>query len=176
MPSRLNVRAVASTAAKLRREISRVVRRLCRIRHDPRATRAAAAPTVPAMPTDRKLLGDSAETMAAARLSRSGMRILARNQRTSEVAGEIDLIALDGRKLVFVEVKAQRAGNIAGPERPVLAVGHRKQRKLRSLAIAWLRDHDGFVPPHASLRFDVVGLRIDAQGHAVEWEHLRAAF
>ena len=128
------------------------------------------------MPTDRKLLGDSAETMAAARLLRSGMRILARNQRTSEVAGEIDLIALDGRELVFVEVKAQRAGNLAGPERPVLAVGRQKQRKLRALAIAWLRDHDGFVPRHSSFRFDVVGVRIGRDGEPTEWEHIRHAF
>ena len=128
------------------------------------------------MPTARKLLGDSAETMAAARLSRSGMRILARNQRTSEVAGEIDLIALDGRELVFVEVKAQRAGNLAGPERPVLAVGRQKQRKLRALAIAWLRDHDGFVPRHSGFRFDVVGVRIGRDGEPTEWEHIRHAF
>jgi putative endonuclease len=128
------------------------------------------------MPNARKLLGDRAETMVAGRLSRSGMRIIARNQRTSEVRGEIDLIGLDGRALVFVEVKALSAGAVAGPERPVLAVGHRKQRKLRSLAIAWLRDHDGFVPRHQTLRFDVVGVRIDAAGRVVEWEHLRAAF
>ena len=128
------------------------------------------------MPNDRKLLGDRAETMAAGRLSRSGMRIIARNQRTREVRGEIDLIALDDGALVFVEVKALSASTLAGPERPVLAVGHRKQRKLRSLAIAWLRDHDGFVPHHDALRFDVVGLRIDAAGRPVEWEHVRAAF
>lgn len=128
------------------------------------------------MPNARKRLGDHAETLAAARLSRSGMRIVARNQRTSEVQGELDLIAVDGRELVFVEVKALSAGAVSGPERPVLAVGHRKQRKLRSLAIAWLRDHDGFVPPHDALRFDVIGLRIDAAGRPVEWEHVRAAF
>jgi putative endonuclease len=128
------------------------------------------------MATARKILGDRAETMAAARLSRSGMRILARNQRTSEVPGEIDLIALDGRELVFVEVKAQRAGAVRGPERPVLAVGWRKQRKLRSLAIAWLRDHEGFVPAHSSFRFDVVGVTVGADGPPVEWEHIRSAF
>lgn len=128
------------------------------------------------MPNARKLLGDRAETMVAGRLSGSGMRIVARNQRTREVRGEIDLIALDGRELVFVEVKALSTGAIAGPERPVLAVGQRKQRKLRSLAIAWLRDHDGLVPPHAGLRFDVVGVRVDSGGRAVEWEHVRAAF
>jgi putative endonuclease len=128
------------------------------------------------MANARKRLGDHAETLAAARLSRSGMRIVARNQRTSEVQGEIDVIAMDGAELVFVEVKALSAGAVAGPERPVLAVGHRKQRKLRSLAIAWLRDHDGFVPRHDALRFDVVGVRIDAAGRPVEWEHVQAAF
>lgn len=128
------------------------------------------------MTSARKLLGDRAETLVAARLSRSGMRILARNQRTNEVPGEIDLIALDGRELVFVEVKALSARSVAGPERPVMAVGHRKRRKLRSLAIAWLHDHDGFVPRHDSLRFDVVGVRVDAAGAPREWEHVRAAF
>jgi putative endonuclease len=128
------------------------------------------------MANARKRLGNHAETLAAARLSRSGMRIVARNQRTTEVRGELDLIAVDGRDLVFVEVKALSAGSVVGPERPVLAVGHRKQRKLRSLAIAWLRDHDGFVPHHDALRFDVVGMRIDAAGRPVEWEHVRAAF
>jgi putative endonuclease len=128
------------------------------------------------MPNARMRLGSHAETLVAARLSRSGMRIVARNQRTSEVPGEIDLIALDGRELVFVEVKALSAGAMAGPERPVLAVGWRKQRKLRSLAIAWLHDHDGFLPPHDGLRFDVVGVRIDAAGQPVDWEHVLAAF
>jgi putative endonuclease len=128
------------------------------------------------MPNARQLLGDRAEAIVAARLCETGMRVVARNQRTSEVRGEIDIIAVDGGALVFVEVKALRAGALAGPERPVLAVGPRKQRKLRSLAIAWLRDHDGFVPPHGTLRFDVVGVRIDAAGQVVEWEHVRAAF
>jgi len=135
-----------------------------------------AALRSPAMPTTRKILGDRAEAMAAARLSRSGMRILARNQRTNEIAGEIDLIALDGRELVFVEVKALRAVAVSGPERPVLAVGPRKQRKLRALAIAWLRDHGGYVPRHSSFRFDVVGVRIGRDGQAIEWEHVRDAF
>jgi putative endonuclease len=128
------------------------------------------------MPNARQLLGDRAEAIVAARLTGSGMRVVARNQRTSEVRGELDIVAVDDGALVFVEVKALRAGTIAGPERPALAVGRRKQRKLRSLAVAWLRDHDGFVPPHRTLRFDVVGLRIDAAGRVTEWEHVRAAF
>jgi len=128
------------------------------------------------MTVARQRLGRSAEALVAADLKRRGMRIIARNVRVSEVRGELDLIAIDGSALVFVEVKALSAGSMAGPERPVLAVGARKQRTLRSLALAWLRDHDGSVPPHATLRFDVVGLRIDAAGRPIEWEHLRAAF
>jgi putative endonuclease len=129
---------------------------------------------VPGQPTPRRLLGDFGERHAARLLERGGHTILARQWRCPE--GELDLVTLDGDELVFVEVKALSAGAVAGPERPVLAVGYRKQRKLRSLALAWLQDHDGFVPPHSALRFDVVGVRIDAAGRAVEWEHVRAAF
>ena len=124
----------------------------------------------------RQRLGRAAEALVADSLERRGMRVVARNARTSSVRGEIDLIALDGRTLVFVEVKALRANSRAGPERPVMAVGHRKRHKLRALALAWLQDHDGSVPPHRGLRFDVVGLRLDSRGQAVEWEHLRGAF
>ncbi|HMC07172.1 MAG TPA: YraN family protein [Solirubrobacterales bacterium] len=124
----------------------------------------------------RQRLGRAGEELVARTLKADGMRIVARNARASEVRGEIDLIALDGRALVFVEVKTLRASSRAGPERPALAVGRRKQRKLRSLALAWLRDRDGSVPRHAALRFDVVGVRLDASGRATEWEHLRAAF
>jgi putative endonuclease len=124
----------------------------------------------------RRQLGSAAEELVATRLARSGVGIVARNARTSEVRGEIDLIALDGAALVFVEVKALRAGVIAGPERPALAVGRRKQRKLRSLAVAWLRDQDGDVPAHSTLRFDVVGVRLDPRDRVVDWEHLRGAF
>jgi putative endonuclease len=124
----------------------------------------------------RRQLGHAAEALVARSLEGRGMRIVASNARTTSVRGEIDLIALDGPALVFVEVKALRAGALAGPERPAMAVGHRKRHKLRSLALAWLRDNDGSVPPHRTLRFDVVGVRIDSGGRAVEWEHLRGAF
>jgi putative endonuclease len=124
----------------------------------------------------RQRLGRAAEALVADSLERRGMLIVARNARTSSVRGEIDLIALDGRALVFVEVKALRTTSRAGPERPAMAVGHRKRHKLRSLALAWLREHDGSVPPHRTLRFDVVGLRVDADVRVTEWEHLRGAF
>ena len=124
----------------------------------------------------RQRLGRTAEELAAGRLARAGFTILARNARvrTGELAGEIDLIALDGGTLVFVEVKAGRAGSRAGPERPALAVDRRKQLRLRRLARAWLATA-GAVPRVASLRFDVVGVRLDGT-RVVAFEHLRGAF
>ena len=133
---------------------------------------AKAAPT-----TDpRHRLGRAAEAMVAGWLERRGWRIVARNARTSTVRGELDLVAIDAGALVFVEVKALSATSAAGPERPAMAVGHRKRHKLRSLALAWLRDHDGSVPPHRTLRFDVVGVWMGPGGEIIEWEHVRAAF
>jgi putative endonuclease len=124
----------------------------------------------------RQHLGRLGEDIVAARLEADGWRIVARNARVPEVRGEIDLIAVERQTLVFVEVKARRAGAVLGPEQPVMAVGARKRAKLRSLALAWLRDPGSAVPAHRELRFDVVGLRLDAAGTVVEWQHLRGAF
>jgi putative endonuclease len=128
------------------------------------------------MTAARQELGRGAEALASERLERTGARVIVRNARATEVRGEIDLIALDRGVLVFVEVKARRTGSLAGPERPALAVTPRKRAKLRSLALAWLRDNDGRVPPHRALRFDVIGIRVDRAGRLVEWEHIRGAF
>jgi putative endonuclease len=115
--------------------------------------------------------------MAAERLGAAGFRIVDRNARisTAELVGEIDLIALDGPDLVFIEVKAGRSGARHGPERPALAVDRRKQLRLRRLARAWLAEQRS-IPGFRSLRFDVVGIRLDGSGRPIAWEHLRAAF
>jgi putative endonuclease len=125
------------------------------------------------MTVARQRLGRAAEELAARRLGARGFRIVERNSRTR--IGELDLVALDGDALVFVEVKAGRLGARAGPERPVLAVGRRKQARLRRLAREWLADRRGPSGVRA-LRFDVVGVTFDAAGRAVAFEHIRNAF
>ena len=120
----------------------------------------------------RRRLGRVAEDLVARRLESQGWMIVERNARTR--TGELDLIALDGGTLVFVEVKAGRAGSRAGPERPALAVDRRKQLRLRRLAGAWLASA-GALPRFAALRFDVVGVRLDG-ARVVAYEHLRGAF
>jgi putative endonuclease len=120
----------------------------------------------------RRRTGRIGEDAACVELGRAGMRILARNSRTR--AGELDVVALDGPALVFVEVKTMRTGTHAGPERPVLAVGPRKQLQVRRLARAWLAEASP--PPYDLMRFDVVGVLLDPAGLPLAIEHIRDAF
>jgi len=128
------------------------------------------------MTADRQATGRHGEDLAAAALVRRGATIVTRNARAPEVRGEIDLIVLDRDDLVFVEVKTRRAGNRNGPERPAMAVGRQKQRKLRALALAWLAANRDLVPPHGNLRFDVVGITLGNDGQPLEWDWIEAAF
>ena len=57
----------------------------------------------------------------------------------------------------------------------LLAVGPVKQRRVRTLARAWLAEQR-FVPPHRLIRFDAVGVSFDPGGKLIELEHLRDAF
>jgi putative endonuclease len=109
--------------------------------------------------------GQAWEKLAARELSRAGYDILARNYRTK--AGEIDLVARDGRTLCFVEVKGRRSvayGTAAE------AVDREKQRRIWNAAQLYLQREK--VRPDC--RFDVV--TIDASGDKPRVEILRAAF
>jgi putative endonuclease len=121
----------------------------------------------------RQRTGERAEELVARRFAAAGWEIVERNARTRY--GELDIVALDGRALVFVEVKAGREGAAFGPERPVLAVDARKQRRVRKLATAWMAERRD-VPPYTEIRFDAVGVTFDRRGGAVDVEHLRGAF
>ncbi len=120
----------------------------------------------------RQALGRRAEDFVAARLASAGWRIVERNARTR--FGELDIVALDGRALVFVEVKAARQGASFGPERPVLAVGPRKQLRIRRLATAWMAERRR--PRYGAIRFDAIGVTLDRAGRVVDLEHIKAAF
>jgi putative endonuclease len=94
-----------------------------------------------------------------------GYRILERDLRLP--LGQLDLVAMDGRTLVFVEVKT-RAGTGFGL--PQEAVGRDKIRKLRQLAQLYLkrRRYSG------QLRFDVVGI-IVSHGQVQRIDHIKNA-
>lgn len=119
----------------------------------------------------RRSLGATGERLAADHLVRSGLTILERNFRTRW--GEIDLIATDGRRLIFVEVKCRR---LAGGDRdPLESVHLRKRQQVRRMAARWLverRDR----PRVEELRFDAIGVTLDLQGRLVRLDHLEGAF
>lgn len=120
----------------------------------------------------RQRLGRRAEDLVAARLERSGWRLVGRNVRLP--SGELDIVALDASTLVFVEVKAGHTGTTIGPEVPAHAVGRRKQLKLRRLAREWIAERRG--PSGVSgYRFDVVGVSFGTDGLA-DIDHIRNAF
>ncbi|HUC08087.1 MAG TPA: YraN family protein [Solirubrobacterales bacterium] len=125
------------------------------------------------MTVQRQRIGRAAEDIVATRLAAANWEILERNARTRY--GELDLIALDGRTLVFVEVKAGREGSAYGPERPVLAVDRRKQQRVRRLAVAWMSERRG-LPRYDEIRFDAVGVSFDRAGRVTDVEHIEAAF
>jgi putative endonuclease len=125
------------------------------------------------MTDPRRQIGQMAEELVARRLQSAGWEIVERNARTRH--GELDIVARDGRALVFVEVKAGRQGTSFGPERPVLAVGRRKQQRIRRLATAWMAERRD-VLPYSDIRFDAVGVTVDRDGRVLEVEHIRAAF
>lgn len=116
--------------------------------------------------------GRVGEALACELLERQGCEIVARNARTR--AGELDVVALQPGTLIFVEVKTMRTGARSGPERPALAVGPRKQLRIRRLARAWLGENRP--PKHGSIRFDVIGILLDPADTPVEIEHIPNAF
>jgi putative endonuclease len=125
------------------------------------------------MTVARQRTGRIAEQLVAERFQAAGWEIVERNARTRH--GELDIVALDGRTLVFVEVKAGRAGNAFGPERPILAVDRRKQLRVRRLATAWMAERRG-VPRYDEIRFDAVGVTLDRADRAIDVEHIPGAF
>jgi putative endonuclease len=147
--------------------------RVAKSAHRVRNARGGAAYGRATVTAARQSLGRAAEELAARRLRSDGFRIVERNARTR--SGELDLIAIEGDVLAFVEVKAGRLGALAGPERPALAVGRAKQLQLRRLAREWMAGR-GRLRGVGALRFDVIGVSFDAAGRVVEFEHIRNAF
>jgi putative endonuclease len=108
----------------------------------------------------RRDLGQKGEDIAARFLEQNGYRIVAgnftvpvgRNSRGAQITGEIDLIALDGETLCFVEVKTRRSDEYLAP---TANVDLRKQRQIirtakiyRRIFNVWQREH----------RYDVVSI------------------
>lgn len=116
---------------------------------------------------DRAGLGKAGEKRAERLLRRKGYRIVTRNFRCP--AGEIDLIALDGRDVVFVEVKTRADAEHADPQD---AVNLGKQRRLTRSARYFLQKTDA---TDRACRFDVIAITA-SERKRMHVEHFIDAF
>ncbi len=119
------------------------------------------------MASPRDDLGRRGEDAAARYLADLGYRIVGRRERV--LRGDIDIVALDGRTVVFVEVRS-RSDTSHG--HPAETVGSAKQRRIADLALAYIRRHR---LEDCSVRIDVVAVTFDA-GRRPVVEHYQNAF
>jgi putative endonuclease len=103
-------------------------------------------------------IGQEGEKRAAEALEGAGMRIIARNVRSGR--GEIDIVAMDGDTLVFVEVKTWAA---YGFEDLRFGIDRKKQRRIIETAKYFLSVHREY--NCMAIRFDVVFIGPEAITH-----------
>jgi putative endonuclease len=116
-----------------------------------------------------KSLGDDYEDKAAALIKRHGLLLLERNFRGK--TGEIDIIALHGAQLVFVEVRARSNRYFASAAG---SIDTRKQQRIVRTAQLFLqrRPHRANMP----CRFDVIAFEPAQSGTRPRIRWIRGAF
>ena len=102
-------------------------------------------------------------------LKKEGYKILDRNYRGRKQS-ELDIVAKDGKTLVFIEVKARRKMTVFAPLR---SIDLRKRRALALASIDYLRElkQRGIDPNDLEIRYDVITLAFDADGEPVSIDH-----
>ncbi len=98
---------------------------------------SSASPGVPFPGDGRRVLGKLGEDLAVGHFRRLGFVVVARNVRTRH--GEIDLIAFDGRALVFAEIKTRRASNrrrgLCPEDQPLAWLKFSQRARLRQTGV-----------------------------------------
>jgi putative endonuclease len=105
--------------------------------------------------------GRIGEVLAVDFLEKQGIKILTRNFQCP--IGEIDLVAQDGRTLLFIEVKYRADASRGLPQE---SVTYAKQRKLTRLAQWYLKRYRLEGQP---ARFDVIAIIGDSKGPRINW-------
>lgn len=112
-----------------------------------------------------KTLGAFGEAWAVGHLTRLGYRILERNVRSRW--GELDIIAVDGDVLVFVEVKCRRSRRFGTPE---ASITRSRFQRLSRAVDQYLQDR--LVQP-AAYRVDVVAIEVGPSGRVTRTDVLK---
>lgn len=125
-------------------------------------------PSPASKPWWRRWFGTRSERAAARFLKRQGLRLLRRNYRCP--LGELDLIALDGTTLVFIEVRSTGGADALTAAASVDAA---KQQRLTRLALHFLQEHRLLGRP---ARFDVLTVHWPDGQRTPKIEHFANAF
>ncbi len=116
----------------------------------------------------RNNLGKIGEALACAYLKRNGYEILERNYKTK--IGEIDIVARDGKVLVFVEVKTRQSDLYGLPEE---AINAKKMHKLTLLAELYISEKRLY---QSKARFDIVSILMDGGSGSKSIRLIKNAF
>ena len=101
----------------------------------------------------RKKMGSLGENLSCRFLERSGFKIIARNWRNGH--DEIDIIAIDGDILVFVEVRLRKSNALVNGYQ---SISTHKKEALRRACESYL---EKFASDVATYRFDVIDVEYD---------------
>jgi putative endonuclease len=112
------------------------------------------------MSVARVKLGKTGEDLACAELLRRGYAVVARRYRRR--GGEIDIVARDGRTIVFVEVKTRETREFGDGADAITGL---KRMRMAQIAEDYLARHGGATVP---CRFDVVVIGLDTGQPVVE--------
>jgi len=110
----------------------------------------------------KRAIGQQFEQQACDYLQQQGLKLKEKNVLFR--SGEIDLIMLDGKQLVFVEVRYRKHQSFGGA---AASVNYHKQQKLIKAAQLYLLKHFDNQPP--ACRFDVIAMQDSPQGLEIEW-------
>lgn len=110
----------------------------------------------------KKEEGELGERIAVEYLKKKGFKIIDRNFRIR--GGEIDIIAIDGDVLSFIEVKTRRSNEFGTP---LEAITPWKMRALIKSAEFYKMKHPNLPE---SMRIDAVGIVLDHAGKATSIE------
>lgn len=110
----------------------------------------------------KKQRGQEGEDLAAELIQRDGLKILIRNFRCP--VGEMDIIALEGETLIFIEVRSRSSQKFGWGEE---SIQPKKRIRLQRIAEYFIltRKYKEWPP----IRFDLVAIRWDKDHPQTNW-------
>ncbi len=120
------------------------------------------------MSHSRIQIGRIGEELALEHIKKQGYAIREQNYRSR--FGEIDLIAQQGKRIVFIEVKTRRSLKFGIPQ---AAVTPTKQQQISKVALDYLQTHGLLDVP---CRFDVIAIFLSSRCELIKLHQIENAF